>query len=668
MMEEEHPIMELKDVRRHYVIGGHVVKALDGIDMSIRAGEFLMIVGSSGSGKSTLLNLLGFLDVPTSGSYRMRGELITHFDDRQLSKLRNRKIGFVFQQFNLLYDLTVLQNIALPLVYSGMTFAQRFEAARKYGELVGIGHRLDHRPTELSGGESQRVAIARSLVNEPEIILTDEPTGNLDSRTGREIMNAMHDLNKRGYTIVMVTHDRKYADEGSRRITLSDGRITAEEDLAAARAVAGEPERESKRLKKARVGDGGMSFFDLMRIGLREGLFAHKMRTALTMLGIVIAVAGVIAMSSFSLGSKKKQADQIRALGANMVRIEDSLLEGDKLSDVRIGGSRGLSMRDMDLVRSRIPGVVKAACLRRIKLNIAGYRDDLSARVIGVSGDYMDVNNLEIAEGRFIDEDDILTSARVAVIGHGIPRQLGSKSPIGMTLQLGLDPYTVVGVLANKQIDMKGLEATGVADSNYDVIIPLQTLLTRTRHLDLRSEVDEIHLQLETEDLLYEAGTSIRRLLSVVHGGAQDFQLVVPLDLLRQKQQAQKVLDVLTICISSIALIVGGIGIMNIMLASVTERIREIGIRRACGATKKDIMYQFLSESVLISVAGGIIGMLLAFGAVVVTCFALDLPVVVSFSMVCLAIGASTGTGLLFGLYPAKQAANKNPVEALHYE
>jgi macrolide transport system ATP-binding/permease protein len=645
-------------------MGNNVVRALDGVDFEVGAGEFIMVMGSSGSGKSTLMHLLGCLDVPSSGEYHLGGGDVSRLSDVQLSRVRNRRVGFVFQQFNLLNDLTVLENISLAMVYSGVDRRVRLERARKYAELMGLADRLDHRPSELSGGQAQRVAIARALVNEPDIILADEPTGNLDSVTGREIMQVLYDLHARGYTIIMVTHDSKFADAGTRRIVLRDGHII--EDVPGSRArQPNQADRHDSEPGESR----GMGPFDLLRMGVREGLLAHKMRTGLTMLGIIIAVAGVISMSSFSLGSKKKQADQIRALGANLVRIVDARLEGEQLSRARIAGSHGLALEDLDLIRERVEGITKFAAVREIKLNVVtDTAVDLGPRIVGVSGDYLAVNNLKLSAGRFFTTADQVSQARIAVVGHGIASRLGGDNVIGRDILLGGNPYRIVGVLANRNVDIRGLEATGASDANHDLLIPLETLLHRTRFLEMRSELDEIQLQLASEDLLYDAGAAISRLLRVAHASQDDFSLVVPLDLLKQKQQSQRLLDVLTVCVSSIALIVGGIGIMNIMLASVRERIREIGIRRAVGATRSDILYQFLTESIVIALTGGLIGIGLAFVVVAATCTAFDLPIVVSPTMVIVSVVASTATGLLFGLYPAAQAAAENPVEALRYE
>ncbi len=651
---------------RHYTMGQNVVRAIDGVDVHIGRGEFVMVVGSSGSGKSTLLHLLGCLDTPDDGNYLIDGKTVSDIADGPLSSLRNKHIGFIFQQFNLLNELTVLENIALPLVYSAVDRTTRLARARKYAELMGLGDRVHHRPSELSGGEAQRVAIARALVTDPDMILADEPTGNLDSATGRDIMDILHGLHDKGYTIVMVTHDTACAEEGTRKIVFKDGKIITDvktaKKMTRSQGVAQATSKPSDAVERH-----GMPPLDLLRIGFREGLLTHKTQTALTMLGIVIAVAGVIAMSSFSLGSKKKQADQVRALGANLVKITDNQLEGEKLSKSRIAGSHGLRLSDVDLLKATVPGVKLSAAVREIKMNIAGTSLDINPRILGVAGDYLQANHIEIDKGRFFDAYDNEHCARVAVLGYTVAEAFGEDC-IGKSIVLGGSPYTIIGTTSSRQIDLKGLEATGVQDPDLNLLIPLSALLARTKFIDMRSEIDEIHLQLETEDLLYDAGTAIRRVLTVEHGGEEDFSLVVPLDLLKQKQQAQRLLDVLTICISSIALIVGGIGIMNIMLASVTERIREIGIRRAAGATKSDIKYQFLSESVLISVMGGIIGIIVALVVVAVVCAAISLPFVVSPFSILLSVLAATITGLGFGLYPAMQAAEKNPVEALRHE
>ena len=669
-------VIHISGLERHYKMGDNIVAALDGVNLEVHRGDFLMVVGSSGSGKSTLMHLLGLLDIPTNGVMEINGQSMTNCSDKRLSYLRNEHIGFVFQQFNLLNDLNVVENIALPLVYRGVPKSVRLEKAKVLAEKLGLGKRLRHHPKELSGGQLQRIAIARALISDPDILLADEPTGNLDSVTSREIMQILYDLNEQGHTIIMVTHDPKLADQGTRKIALSDGKII--EDVTGSRKSNPNPVVHQDNASQS----GGLSISDLLRIGIKEGLLAHQMRTFLTMLGIIIGVSSVIAMSSFSLGSKQKQADQIRALGANLVRVVDKQFENERLVDTRIHGSRGLSRSDLEAIRQGIPKIGKAACLREVKLNALYDHNPINARILGVEGDYLTVNNLALQTGRFFDYGDKQHSSLCTILGGGIARAIlkhaidNEKLPqsakpsdlLGDIVLLGGNPYRVVGILADKAIDLDELEATSVSDPNNDILIPMETLLTRTAYLDLRSELDEIQLQLNTEDDLADAGRSIKAILGITHAGVSDYDLVIPMDLLKQKQQSQRLLDILTICISSISIIVGGIGIMNIMLASVTERIREIGIRRAIGATRADIMRQFLSEAMTISVTGGVFGVILAAAVVVITCSLLKLPVVFSLTLLLVAVAASTATGLIFGIYPAYQAANKNPVEALRAE
>ncbi|NLG12583.1 MAG: ATP-binding cassette domain-containing protein [Lentisphaerae bacterium] len=669
-------IIHISGLERHYKMGDHIVAALDGVDLEVNPGDFLMIVGSSGSGKSTLMHLLGLLDIPTGGVMEINSQSMTNCNDAALSFLRNEHIGFVFQQFNLLNDLNVIENIGLPLVYRGVPKNIRQAKAKELASKLGLGNRLRHHPKELSGGQLQRVAIARALIAEPDIILADEPTGNLDSTTSKEIMQILYDLNQQGHTIIMVTHDPKLANTGTRKITLSDGKII--EDCPGQRTPNPNPIiRESNVASKKTL-----SLVDLLRIGVKEGLLAHQMRTFLTMLGIIIGVSSVIAMSSFSLGSKQKQADQIRALGANLVRIVDKQFETERLVDTRVRGSLGLSRNDLAAIREGIPEIGKAACLREIKLSVLHEHNQINARVLGIEGDYLVVNNLSLQAGRPFDEGDKIQSSPSVILGGSIAKTMlrqaidtgaqaakaKPKDLVGTVILLGGSPFRVVGILEDKQIDLDELEATSISDPNNDILIPLETLLTRTSFLDLRSELDEIQLQLKTEDDLARAGRAIKAILGMSHSGVADYDLVIPMDLLKQKQQSQRLLDILTICISSISIVVGGIGIMNIMLASVTERIREIGIRRAVGATRFDIMRQFLSEAMTISVTGGIFGVILAAIVVIITCQLLELPIVFSLTLLLIAVIASTATGLIFGIYPAYQAANKNPVEALRAE
>lgn len=656
-------LIHLRGARKTYVMGTHQVHALAGVDLDIRKGDFVAIVGPSGSGKSTLMHMLGCLDRLSEGSYLLAGDDMSTAGDTQLSEIRNRRIGFVFQQFNLLPNLTVLENIALPLAYAGYPLPERLQKAREIAVRVGLGERTGHRPNELSGGQCQRVAIARALIHNPEVLFADEPTGALDSKTGQEILALLDELHAQGHTIILVTHDPKVADHAHRKISLSDGKIVSDvrrQDVPPLKDAA--PVEIENR--------GNLGFRDMIRMGFREGLMAHKLRTSLTMLGVIIGVASVIAMSSFSEGSKLKQANQIRALGANLIRIVDRRLEDQALLQARARGSQGLTRADADVLRTAMPDITAVAKARDLNLEVLRGREPLAnIRVRGVSGAYLKVNNLSLAAGVDFHPLDELRQHRVAVVGAGLmPAGISPAEMIDSVLVLGGQPHRVVGVLEDKFVDTTELEAVGANDANRDVLIPLRAALTRFTHLSLRSELDEILVQLDDEDRLTEAGRAIRRILDVRHQGVDDYDLIIPLDLLRSKQESQRLLDLLSLSISAISLVVGGIGIMNIMLAAVTERLKEIGIRRAIGARRTDIRRQFLVEAITISMVGGIAGVLLAGLGVAIASRPLDFPIVFNPWIVGIAFGASFGTGLLFGAYPAIQASNQNLVEILSRE
>lgn len=223
------PVIKISDVYKTYVMGDNIVNALDGVNLEVEKGEFLSIMGPSGSGKSTLMNILGCLDRPTSGSYMLDGREVSEYTDDELAITRNKKIGFVFQSFNLLPRMSSLHNVALPMVYAGATEEERMRSAQQALEKVGLGERVDHKPNELSGGQRQRVAIARALVNNPAIIMADEPTGNLDTKSGNDIMAMFRDLNNEGRTVILVTHEPEIAEQAKRTVHVRDGVIVKDE-------------------------------------------------------------------------------------------------------------------------------------------------------------------------------------------------------------------------------------------------------------------------------------------------------------------------------------------------------------------------------------------------------------------------------------------------------
>lgn len=655
-------VVDMANLSRVYRLGMQEVRAVDSLNLSIRAGEFVTVAGRSGSGKSTLLNLIGCLDQPDEGSLKIDGLDTRGMDDRRLSELRNRKVGFVFQHFHLLPHLNVIENIALPLVYRGVRPERRSELARLAASRLGLEDRLDHKPSELSGGQCQRVAIARALVGGPGILLADEPTGSLDSATAREIQNVFFDLNRQGMTVIMVTHDPVLAEGGTRVVQMEDGKVT--EDRPSKRK---NENADGAPFPTEKSGEGRVGLWHLAKIGFCEGLLAHKLRSLLTMLGVIIGTASVIAMSSFSLGSKKKQADLIRSLGVNLVRIADQSLEGEKLIDARRRGSPGLSLNDMAVLQEGIPDITLAAASREARMNVLFGTRSIASALVGVHGNWFEVNRMKTSRGRELNEEDMKRAARVAVVGPGVAKEMGGKV-LGEKLLAGGTPYTIVGVMEERRTSSDEIEATGLGNPDTEILVPLKSVLLRTVRSDLRSEVDELRLQIRDEEKLAESGMKIRRILSLLHGGVEDFSIVIPLELLRQKHESQRLLDLLTLCISAVSLIVGGIGIMNIMLASVNERLSEIGLRRALGASKSDILHQFLAESTMISSTGGLVGVIFAVVSVAVVCAITGIPFVLSPWMTVVSVSAAILTGLVFGLHPAMQAADRNPVETLRRE
>jgi macrolide transport system ATP-binding/permease protein len=653
------PVLQLRNVARSYVVGEHEVKALDGVELDIYEGSFTALVGTSGSGKSTLLHILACQDNASSGEMILNGQSIADSKDKDLAFYRNQWIGIVFQQFNLLSELTVLENIALPLAYQGVSKQERLNRALMIAEKVGLKDRVSHKPNELSGGQAQRVAIARALVTNPKILLADEPTGALDSNTGREIMELFHQLHREGVTIVMVTHDLNLAKEADIQVRMKDGLFVEAPKV--------ENQSVSHHIKSPLKHSQGLGVMDLIRMGFMEGLLAHKLRTMLTMLGVIIGVASVISMSSFTEGSKQKQINQIRALGANMIKISDKKLEGLQLNQARLKGSWGLQLEEVLKLYEQIPAIQKYAVKREVKLNFSFRNTQQEPKIFGVQGDFLEVNNLSLSTGRWFSEIDQENANRVLVMGKKMHEMIGSP-PLDTLMYLAGDPYRLIGVMDLQSRDSDLVDAVAQDDPSVQMFVPLQTLLQRTRQLVLRSEIDEVQFQLEHEDQLNPVSQLVRNYLLSMHQGQEDFSMVVPMQLLKAKQDSQKLLDVLSICICAISMVVGGIGIMNIMLASVRERRREIGIRRAIGATMADIKRQFLTESIMISCTGSLVGLGLAFVCVVILATMLLLPITFSPVVICMALGASFATGLGFGYYPAHLAAHQNLVEILRVD
>ena len=677
-------LIELRGITRLYQVGDTEVRALDGVDLSIHPGEFVAIVGPSGSGKSTLMYLLGCLDRPTAGSYRLEGREISTASDTDLSRVRNRAIGYVFQSFNLLPTLSVTDNVALGLVYAGSPLAERTAQANGYAERFGLGKRLEHKPLELSGGQMQRVAIARGLAARPHLILADEPTGNLDSKTGAEILTAFKALHAEGHTIIIVTHDPSVAAQAARQIRIVDGKITAdvvnegfERGIPVVKPETPAPTSRpdsgiySGGLQATTRGEAeGVRPGDLLRMAWHEGLAAHPLRTALTMLGIVFGIAAVISMTAITEGGKEEQLRQIRQIGASNIQIRSLELEGTRLARVRRVNPDGVSAGDFAAVReafSPTGELTAAAAWKGLKAELKfGEKSVDWAQVLGVVGNFETVVDFHVGSGRFLIEADERERRRVCVLGSTVAEGLfGTPDPVGKVIVIGDEPFTVVGVMGRKGFSAGGVGDTAVVDRNNDCYLPHASLLAYFRKLERDSPFDSISLRMDGDAGLIEQSERVRRMITELHQGADDFAVAVPLEALRQAQRTKEVFNVIIVVIAAISLVVGGIGIMNIMLASVTERTREIGIRRAVGASRSDIMRQFLAEAVLIATAGGLLGLFLGVGAALLIQAVFAFTVTFNGWIMLVATATSMAIGIGFGLYPAWKAARMDPVEAL---
>ena len=652
-------LIETRGLSRVYQMGEHDVYALRDVDLTIREGEFVAIIGPSGSGKSTLMYLLGCLDTPTAGTYRLGGREVSLLDDSQLSRLRNREIGFVFQHFFLLDELDITENTALGLTYSGVDPAVRKDRAQQIAHQIGIGDRLQHKPNQLSGGQLQRVAIARALAGRPRLLLADEPTGNLDSKTSREILNLLRELHRDGRTIVLVTHDPAIAAEADRTITIADGRIVKDQvrDAAPVQTAVHDPD-ESR---------GSVRWNDQLSMALQEGLAAHKLRTGLTMLGIIFGIASVIAMTAITEGGKQQQLEHLRQIGMNNVQVRDLDLTPSALLRQRRLNPRGVNSEDFDHLAQYVEGIEAATAWKELVTEIR-YQDRVvqDANTFGIRGDYQSVANYYVSRGRFIDPGDGRDANRVCVLGPEIADALDlGDEPIGKVLLIGDQPFVVVGLMEQKAFTDSEVADIAVPNRNRDVYIPYAVQRLYFPKETKASELDVISFRMASEEHLVDKAGLIRHIVADLHQGAEDFGVFVPLEKLKQAQETKRVFNIIIVVIAGIALIVGGIGIMNIMLASVTERTNEIGIRRAVGASRANVMGQFLTESLLIAMFGGLLGIVVGVVGGLAIQQAFDFPVAFSVQIMIVSALVSMGVGIGFGLYPAWLAANRDPVEAL---
>lgn len=653
-------MLELKNIYKSYQMTQEGLVVLRDVSLTIQTGEFVAIMGPSGSGKSTLLNIIGLLDVPDSGSYKIFGTEVIALNDDDLAILRREVFGFVFQQFNLLPRMNAVENVELPLIYSKGRLNLR--SAKKLLEKVGLAERLTHKPKQLSGGQQQRVAVARALINNPRIILADEPTGNLDSSSGREILTILRELNEQGITVILVTHEEAIAKQTRRVIRVHDGMILSDERFHAEPKITMK-EKNIELFKNVPSAFNFTEFVEHFKEGFKT-LLANKVRTGLSILGILIGVSAVITMLALGNGAKEAIEKEMASLGSNMIVLRPGNMRyagrstGENSSVIRLG------IDDADNLQKKIPYIKEASPVTNGRVQVTFLDKNWNTQVIGSGPSYARMHVSFPESGRFFTEQENKTRTRVAVLGLTVVKQLfGDKNPIGEYIKLNKVTFQVIGILPEKG-------ATSFRDQDDVIMVPVNTAMFR---LLGKSHVDYIDMEINNpeeieiaQELVKE--TIIKQYNIPISQQRDAFEIRNMADIQSAMTQTSKIMSMLLSSIAAVSLLVGGIGIMNIMLVSVTERIKEIGLRKAVGARRRDILIQFLTEAGVIGIFGGLLGVLLGLFAALIMSVLANWTVSISLSSVIVSFSFSVVIGIVFGIWPAKKASIMNPIDALRRE
>ncbi len=720
-------VIELRGVTRVYVAGDTEVRALDGVDLRVERGEFVAIMGSSGSGKSTLMHLCGCLDRPSSGSYLLEGLDVARLDEPRLARIRGERIGFVFQSFNLLARTSALDNVALPLLYgtAGPTRrAERMRRARESLARLGLGGREANTPGQLSGGQQQRVAIARALINRPALLLADEPTGNLGTRTSHEIMRTLRQLNvEQGLTVIVVTHESDVAAYAGRVITMRDGRIVDDHlnpepsemaELGAPGAVTAAGGKGGRVGESGEGGEGGPApsalagagFAGMIVAAAAQAIARNKMRSALTMLGVFIGVAALIVMVAVGQGANAAVRKQIESLGTNLLVVMPG---ATTRAGVRagFGSASTLTEADARALRREAPAVARTAYMIRQVGQVQYAGNNWSTSIQGVTPAYLSMTNWRIQRGRALEDSDEASAAMVAVIGQTVARELfgAYANPIGANILVKGFSVRVVGLLQSKgqtpygqdQDDLIMLPFSAAQRKVLGVAAPSQAQTVAVTALGaasvpvnntaaafpappnpfkipprLTGYVNVIFVQAASPEgvdaAMRQVTQILRRRHRVAGGDTADFSVRNLSQIAETAQSSSAVMALLLAVVASISLLVGGIGIMNILLVSVTERTREIGLRMAIGARRLHVLLQFLAEATFLSATGGLVGIACGVGVSAAVSALAHWPTLLSPAAMAGGFGFAAAVGVFFGFYPARKASRLDPIEALRYE